>query len=159
MKIDLCKLLGVEEGEEFIVEFKDGHKSNCKYRVMNNIMEWSERGTKYDGDYNPTCFSLNDVNKVKNIIRLPKKKQFKDDELCILRNIDKEYKWIARDKVDKDEYDKYGNLNIYFGKPKKSTKSWLPSDVYCEFHGYNHLLQSIKWEDEEPIYIDDYVER
>ena len=67
MKIDLCKLLGVEEGEEFKIEFKDGHKSNCKYRVMNNLMEWSERGTKYDGVYNHSCFSLNkllNVNKL-----------------------------------------------------------------------------------------------
>ena len=68
MKIDLCKLFGVEEGEEFIVEFKDGHLNNCKYRVMNNLMEWSERGTKYDGVYNHSCFILNDANIVKNII-------------------------------------------------------------------------------------------
>ena len=92
--------------------------------------------------------------------KLSKKKQFTDDELCILRNIDKKYKWIARDKVCKDEYDDYGNLNIYLGKPNnKSTVSWLPSDIYCEFHGYNHLFQSIQWEDRKPVYIDNYVER
>lgn len=155
MKIDLCKLFNVEEGEEFIVEFKDGHTNDCKYRVMNNIMEWSERGTKYDGVYNHSCFSLNEVNKVKNIIKLPKKKEFTDNELYILKNIDKKYKWIARDKVDRY----YSNLNIYMGKPNKSTVSWLPSDNYCEFSGYNHLFQAIKWEDEEPIFIDDYVDR
>ena len=151
MKIDSCKLFGVEEGEEFNIE-----GFGIKYRIYNNRLEC------YDANFKEWIYSTLGFNKLiaSEIIKLPKKKEFNDDELCILRNIDKEYKWIARDKVDKDEYDKYGNLNIYFGKPtKKSTVSWLPSDVYCEFHGYNHLLQSIKWEDEEPIRIDDYVER
>ena len=150
MKIDLCKLLGVEEGEEFRLS-----KSDNNYRIYNNKLHY------YDYDYERWEKSHLDFNVVANmeVIKLPKKKEFTDDELCILRNIDKEYKWIARDKADEDEYDKHGNLNIYFGKPKKSTKSWLPSDIYCEFHGYNHLFQSIKWEDEEPVYIDDYVER
>ena len=146
MKIDLCRLFGVEEGEEFKIEgYEYTYIIKKQFLYILNEDRYSH-------------LEVNDlVNK--EIIKLPKKKEFNDDELCILRNIDKEYKWIARDKADKDEYDKHGNLNIYFGKPKKSTKSWLPSDIYCEFHGYNHLFQSIKWEDEEPIYIDDYVER
>ena len=152
MKIDLCKLFGVEEGEEFIVEFKDGHKSNCKYRVMNNIMEWSERGTKYDGDYNPTCFSLNDANKLKNIIKLPKKKQFSQETLDFFKCIDKKFEWIAKDKD--------GEVCIYINKPKKEDVSWdnfsfyKPLDIIKD-----SLFTEIKWEDEEPIYIDDYVER
>ena len=36
MKIDLCKLLGVEEGEEFK---RDGSKLYYKYRVHNNIIQ------------------------------------------------------------------------------------------------------------------------
>ena len=159
MKIDLCKLFNVKEGEEFKIEYIDGHINNVKYRVINNQMESSSIGGKYDGDYSYSLYPLNIVLEIKNIIKLPKKKEFTDDELCVLKNIDKKYKWIARDKVDRDEYDNYGNLNIYLGKPNKSTVSWLPSDEYCEFHAYNHLFQSIKWEDEEPIYIDDYVER
>ena len=154
MKIDLCKLFNVEEGEEFIVEFKDGHLSNCKYRVMNNLMGWSERGTKYDGVYNPSCFSLNEVNKVKNIIKLPKKKEFSKDELYILRNIDKEYKWIARDEED-------GGICIFIEKPLRKNHIWdlERSSHYMFFSCYNHLFNSIQWEDEEPVYIDDYVER
>ncbi len=146
MKIDLCKLLGVEEGEKFKV---DGHVDI--YFIQNGyIINDSFKRKSY--------LEINDlVNK--EITKLPKKKKFTDDELCILRNIDKKFKWIARDKVNKDEVNKYGDLNIYIGKPKESTTSWLPSDVYCEFHGYNNLFQSIKWEDEEPIYIDDYVDR
>lgn len=152
MKIDLCKLLGVEEGEEFKI---DGFKPI--YVIQNgylyNIYICGDGKKK-------SCLNINDlVNK--EIIKVPKKKNFTDDELCILRNINKKYKWIARDKIDRDEYNKYGNLDIYIAKPKKSTfaESWLPSNVNSELHGYNHLFQSIKWEDEEPVYIDDYVER
>ena len=156
MKIDLCKTFKVEEGEEFIVEFKDGHKSNCKYRVMNNLMEWSERGTKYDGVYNPSCFSLNDANKVKNIIKLSKKKQFTNDELFILKNIDKKYKWMAKDKD--------GLICTFVSKPIKTEKlwsdGWSNGDSYASLEAIkNSLFTEIKWEDEEPIYIDDYVER
>ena len=153
MKIDLCKLFGVAEGEEFKLV---SDNSESKYIIVDNILNLVIDNRKpYVSE-----LTINDINDYKlKIIKLPKKKQFTDDELCILRNIDKKYKWIARDKVDRDEYDNYGNLNIYLGKPNKSTVSWLPSDEYCEFHAYNHLFQSIKWEDEEPIYIDDYVER
>ena len=152
MKIDLCKLLGVEEGEEFK---RDDSKIYYKYRVYNNIIQHFDEVLKI---WEYSTLSINTLV-TSEIIKLPKKKQFTDDELCILRNIDKKYKWIARDKVDRDEYDNYGNLNIYLGKTNKSTVSWLPSDEYCEFHAYNHLFQSIKWEDNEPIYIDDYVNR
>ena len=152
MKIDLCKLFGVAEGEEFKLV---SDNSESKYIIVDNILNLVIGNRPYVSE-----LTINDINAYKlKIIKLPKKKQFTDDELCILRNIDKKYKWIARDKVDRDEYDNYGNLNIYLGKTNKSTVSWLPSDEYCEFHAYNHLFQSIKWEDEEPIYIDDYVER
>lgn len=148
--LDLCRLFGVEEGEKFkFYEYGD------IYFIQNGYLYFID----IDSIEKKSYLNINNVVG-KNIIKIPKKKVFTDDELCILRNIDKEYKWIARDKVCKDEYDDYGNLNIYLGKPNnKSTVSWLPSDIYCEFHGYNHLFQSIQWEDEEPVYIDDYVNR
>ena len=152
MKIDLCKLFNVEEGEEFIVEFKDGHLSNCKYRVMNNLMEWSERGTKYDGVYNSSCFSLNEVNKVKNIIKLPKKKQFSQETLNFFKCIDKRWRYIAKDKN--------GTISAFGSKPTKKERCWLNYEGFdCLDVFKDSLFDEIKWEDEEPIYIDDYVER
>ena len=156
MKIDLCKLFNVEEGEEFKFEYEDGSIRDIKYRVVNNIMEWSEIGTHYEGDYHLACFSLNDANKVKNIIKLPKKKEFTDDELCILRNIDKKYKWITRDKS--------GLICTFVPKPKKTEKfwagGWSDDASYASLVAIkNSLFIEIKWEDEEPVYIDDYVDR
>ena len=145
MKIDLCRLFGVEEGEEFKIEgYEYTYIIKKQFLYILNEDRYSH-------------LEVNDlVNK--EIIKLPKKKEFNDDELCILRNIDKEYKWIAKDRD--------GDLWIYTNKPKKeydrywkdcsSSKSFSfePLDIFK-----NSLFNSIKWEDEEPIYIDDYVDR
>ena len=140
MKIDLCKLLGVEEGEEFKIKgYEYTYIIKKQFLYILNEDRYSH-------------LEVNDlVNK--EIIKLPKKKEFTDDELCILRNIDKEYKWIARDES--------GSLCIFYEKPKKSEEMW--DNVICsdfiELGCFNNLFNSINWEDEEPIYIDDYVER
>ena len=144
--LDLCKIFGVEEGEKFKI---DGYEDI--YFIENGYLY-------YIGDCGEKKSYLN-INDVagKNVIKLPKKKEFTDDELCILRNIDKEYKWIAKDRD--------GDLWIYTNKPKKeddgywrdcSSKSlsFEPLDIFK-----NSLFTEIKWEDEEPVYIDDYVNR
>ena len=147
MKIDLCKIFGVEKGEKFKI---DGYEDI--YFIENGYLY-------YIGDYGEKKSYLN-INDVagKNVIKLPKKKEFTDDELCILRNIDKEYKWIAKDRD--------GDLWIYTNKPKKeydrywrdcsSSKSlsFEPLDIFK-----NSLFTEIEWEDDEPIFIDSYVER
>ena len=145
--LDLCKIFGVEEGEKFKI---DGYEDI--YFIENGYLY-------YIGDCGEkkSYLNINDVVE-KNIIKLPKKKEFTDDELCILRNIDKEYKWIAKDRD--------GDLWIYTNKPKKeydrywkdcsSSKSlsFEPLDIFK-----NSLFTEIEWEDEEPICIDDYVDR
>ena len=145
--LDLCKIFGVEEGEEFKI-----YGYEAIYFILNGYL--------YIIDINNTkkksFLSINDIVG-KNIIKIPKKKNFTDDELCILRNINKEYKWIAKDRD--------GDLWIYTNEPKKeddghwrdcSSKSlsFEPLDIFK-----NSLFTEIKWEDEEPVYIDDYVDR
>ena len=146
MKIDLCKLLGVEEGEEFE---RDDSKIYYKYRVYNNIIQHFDEVLKI---WEYSTLSINALV-ASEIIKLPKKKQFTNDELCILRNIDKKYKWIARDES--------GSLCIFDEKPKKSEEMWdnVTHSDFIELNCYNNLFNSIHWEDEEPIRIDDYVER
>lgn len=147
MKIDLCKLLGVEEGEEFT---RDDSKIYYKYRVYNNRIQHFDEVLKI-WDY--STLTVNALV-TSEIIKLPKKKEFTDDELCILRNIDKEYKWIARDEED-------GGICVFIEKPLRKNHIWdlERSSHYMFFSCYNHLFNSIQWEDEEPVYIDDYVER
>ena len=147
MKIDSCKLFGVEEGEEFNIE-----GFGIKYRIYNNRLEC------YDANFKEWIYSTLGFNKLiaSEIIKLPKKKEFTDNELFILKNIDKKYKWIAKDKD--------GLICTFVSKPIKTEKLW--SDGWSNGESYasleaikNSLFNSIQWEDEEPIYIDEYVDR
>jgi CRISPR/Cas system Type II protein with McrA/HNH and RuvC-like nuclease domain len=72
-----------------------------------------------------------------------------EDEKVILRNLPKEYKWIARD-CD-------ATLTVFEQKPyrKQILKFWLfgEEDSNCILGGFSHLFQFITWEDEEPYNI------
>ena len=149
MKIDLCKLFGVEEGEEFILETKDGWFNDLKYKIENNIIKVAT--IKYS-DYSQSSFKLNEFVCIEKIIKLPKKKQFSQDTLNFFKCIDKKYKWIAKDKD--------GEVCIYINKPKKEDVSWDNFSLYKPLDIIkDSLFDEILWEDEEPVYIDDYVER
>ena len=147
MKIDLCRLFGVEEGEEFKI---DGYEAI--YFIQNGYLY-------FIGDYGEQKSYLN-INEVvgKNIIKIPKKKQFSQETLNFFKMIDKKYKWIAKDKS--------GDIFGFEEKPKKDKYVWLCEeydyclDNTCCIDGLNQsLFNEILWEDDEPIRIDDYVER
>ena len=76
-------------------------------------------------------------------------KTFTEDEKIIARNIDKEYKWMARDSD--------GVLCVFKKKPRKSGNGWggWYSDGYKYISYFNHLFSAIKWDDEEPTRISD----
>ena len=150
MKIDLCKLFGVEEGEEFRIKHK-----NCVrfiYKIVGDSLMF--RG-KEEKDFWFSDLSVNVLLEIESIIKLPKKKEFTDDELCILRNINKEFKWLCRDRD--------GVLSLYMDKPKKyKVGGYWDDNNSCILDIEQiipHLFQSIQWEDEEPVFIDDYAER
>ena len=146
--IDLCKIFGVEEGEEF--KFADDDLKHCMYKVEDNVLKVKNLSLKRCREYLESAILLNTAVTT-DVIKLPKKKEFTDDELCILRNIDKSCKWIARDS----------DLGIYTEKPFKEDSVWegKPRSKYYGLYTFNHLFNSIQWEDEEPVFIDDYVER
>lgn len=71
-------------------------------------------------------------------------------ERTILENIDKEYKWIARDRD--------GDLSICLAKPRKESDIWNPRGFkYIDIKCFNHLFQFIKWEDEEAYNIEELL--
>ena len=130
MKIDLCKLFGVEEGEEFKIKLFGVIE---KYRFKNGKLEY------YDDFINKwveSKISINDILE-SEIIKLPKKKQFTDDELCILRNIKSEINTLGR------------NINGTIYVTSDYGKSYLKL--------FNNLFQSLDIGEE--IIIDEYVER
>ena len=77
------------------------------------------------------------------------KPKLTDDEKAILRNIDKEYKWIARDRSS--------HLYIFINEPFKIECMWYAEGDLTNLHIFKHLFQSIKWEDKEPYLIEDLL--
>lgn len=145
--IDLCKIFSVEEGEEFKIKGRD-YSTRTTFKIQDNKLFSSCCGLTGESG-----LQLNDLDDVEEVIKLPKKKEFKDDELCILRNIDSEYNWVARSSCE-------NTLLIFAKKPvKNDLKSWSTVGKNTIFNAYNHLFQNIQWEDEDPVFIDDYVER
>ena len=141
--IDLCKIFGVEEGEDFKLDSR-----NEVYKVINNKIY---RSDFFGVELIESCLSLNETTETK-VIKLPKKKEFTDDELAIMRSLPKLYEWIARDGS--------GRMFMYNVKPKRSDSYWeAQNTLWNSVVMFEHIFNSITWEDEEPVYIDDYVER
>jgi hypothetical protein len=143
--IDLCKLFGVEEGEEFKLTGRD-YSTRTTFKIQDNKLFSSCCGLTGESG-----LQLNDLDDVEEVIKLPKKKEFTNDELTIMRSLPKEYEWMARD----DD----GELYIFDKKPKNINGIWDNYDRIRDFDYFKHLFKSITSEDEEPVFIDDYVER
>lgn len=147
MKLDLCEFLEVEEGQEF--QLKGNYNT---YRIYNNKLEYKSSNTEWSESY---YLSINELIE-SEIIKLPRKKEFTEDELNVFRLIPKEYEWCARDKSK--------TLFLYKNKPIKDNSfigMWIDSDAdnSLSLKAFSHLFQSISYKDEEPIYIPDYVVR
>ena len=71
-----------------------------------------------------------------------------DAERVILENVDKDYKWIARDES--------GILYIYTEKPEKRSSYWN-EEIENELKCFNNLFQFITWNDNEPYNIEELL--
>ena len=80
-----------------------------------------------------------------------KKVTLTDDEIVILKNIDKSWAYIAREKS--------GELCLATDNMRKFYYCWDTDGFMDSLHWFNHLFQFIKWEDEEPYDIDDLLKR
>ena len=78
--------------------------------------------------------------------KLPK---LTNDEKAILRNLPKEYLYIARDRNSE--------LWIYTGKPYRSSEHWGCEKWAKELDLFKDLFQSINWENEEPYLISELL--
>lgn len=67
-----------------------------------------------------------------------------NNEYIILKNIDSDYQYIARDKN--------GLLYLYDIKPQKYNNHWN-GDESTEFNMYSNFFKFIKWRDDEPYFI------
>ena len=85
-----------------------------------------------------------------------RKPELSEVERVILENVDKEYKYIARDKN--------GCLFLYSKEISKFTDEWCfdgdkgTVGIHNGFNLFKHLFKMVKWEDEEPTLISDLLE-
>lgn len=136
----IAKELGVKIGEEF------------KISNMPNVYKFVEDGLigiKGNNTYYAYSTFYELITGKEKIIKLPQKPKLTEDERVILRNIPKEYKWIARDNS--------GGLFVYKNKPKKDGDRWIGYSFDYSIL-FQHLFQFIKWEDEEPYKIQELLE-
>ncbi len=70
-------------------------------------------------------------------------------ERVILDNLDKQYKWIARDESEK--------LFAYYRIPNKDTTFWRPADIQLTELVFPNLFKFVKWEDEQPYNIEELL--
>lgn len=108
-----------------------------------------------DNTNNQVVFKVKSYNYVQIIIELLKwleqeyiePTKLTDDEIVILKNIDKTYKWVARDS---------SNIPyVYKDKPIKDEYRWCGN--FISLMVLEHLFKFIKWEDEEPYNIDELL--
>lgn len=86
-------------------------------------------------------------------LTIPKEYQFSKKEKTILRNLDKKWKWIARDKNT--------NLWLFENSPYKNDDHYCwccGMEGYSNFKMFNHLFQSIQWTDYKPVEISKVIE-
>ena len=146
-----------------VVELRNGDNLLlCRWWTMNGgeLIDLSGNGYTISCIY--YCEDLTNVNGFENLDIMKVYKDYTckellwerketpkltEDEKAILRNLPKEYKWIARDKN--------GWIFLYTNRPVKSN-FWLNA---CESARlvFPHLFQFIKWEDEEPYSIEDLL--
>lgn len=146
-----------------IVETRDGEK------YIFNYIEGKSYFIRLDGaGFNPSKYykndlSIDDSNRESDIIKVYKDYTLKellwerkempklsDDEKAILRNIDKCFKWVARDKS--------GRLRICAGERLVKVEDYWYSKFYStQSFPYTQLFKFIKWTDDEPYLIEDLL--
>lgn len=148
LNLDLCKLFRVEEGEEFKIEYNDTVKDALTFKIIQNNLYG--RLSK-DDMYKLSSLGINSIKRIKNIIKLSQKKEFSQNTLNFFKCIDKRYKYLAKDKS--------GIVCAFCEKPTKKVSCWFYDRCHITKLFNQDMFDQIKWEDEEPVFIDDYVER
>lgn len=130
------------DGREPIKNYSDNltHKNVSKYDIV-KIYEFKNHYTLTD-IFNDYALQL--------IWQRPTIK-LTDDEKTILRNVPKEFNYIARDGDD--------TLGIYVIKPLKNDYEWRIGGIntYKYMGVFQHLFSCIKWSDDEPFNFREYL--
>ena len=147
-----------------VVETREGIKYLYHWKTSDKFLNLDYDGFLWIRNFDENLKCFDDLNELYDLNELDIMKVYKDytckellwerkdpkiteDEKVILRNLPKEYKWIARDEN--------GLIFLYAKKPSKCEYSWGG----CKYMllPLEHLFQFIQWEDEEPYSIEELL--
>lgn len=125
-----------------------------KKKMINKELDLDEIAKTMSNVLKKLTEALGNFNeeKIKEILTKSIKPTLSEAERAILENINKDYKWIARDRDEK--------LYIYTVKPSRSTlfNNWnLIEGKAGSMSIFNHLFQFITWQDDEPYNIEELL--
>lgn len=124
-----------EDGKEFLI---DTHRNNMIYKFMHGRLLFLRSYEKFESS------ELRVYEILRYNLRLKPQWKFTEDEKVILRNLNSKYQWLVRDNSSQTLY-------VYENKPEKENDEiWCPRFRVTPLFMFNHLFQSITWEDDEP---------
>lgn len=129
-------------------QYKQWHNENCKGQCEREYCEFKYVNCKEDSDacwvMHKNLFSDKFLNqKIKIEVKKPK---LTKDEKTILKNLDKKWKYIARD----DD----GSLFVHIAKPEKHYRYWNSGfGLYTQLDVFTDLFKFITYDDSEPYSI------
>lgn len=141
----------------YVVENSEGNKG-CIMLGDFEIIQWE------DGTWEYLEEQIDDIVKVSRPIQaggmyppfknmflsvIWERHTFTEEEIIILKALDSEYKYIARDFDDE--------LWVFFEKPYKRARKCWDSLQRCEMLPMSRIFRSISKDDEEPVCIADVL--
>ena len=112
------------------------------------VYQWTNLVTKVHVSNLKTLLDLTNPN-MKLLWKRQELPKLSSAERVILQNLDKQYKWIARDKS--------GHLFAFDSEPSKRHNVWVHCDYELTTLDFPNLFTFVKWEDEQPYIIEELL--
>lgn len=140
-----------------IVELEDGDKYLFLEGRFVNSRFWYDTDAKICKIFEiQEAYSLSDMlvfGKGLNLI-WERKPELSETERIILENVDKKYKYIARNGYIEEEG--MQELGLFEDRPIRINDYWYGAN--CVSFTFSNLFKMVKWEDNEPTLISDLLE-
>ena len=139
-----------------VVELEDGYKYLFLEGRFVNSRLWYDTDAKICKIFEiQKAYSLSDMLVFGKGLDLiwERKPELSEAERVILENVDKKYKYIARDGYIEEEG--MQELGLFEDRPIRINDYW--SGANCASFTFSNLFKMVKWEDEEPTLIADLL--
>ena len=149
--LEYGNVVETREGIKYLYHCKNSDKFlNLDYDGFLWIRNYRQDFTDIDGEVEFDIMKVYKDYTLTELLWERKEKpqpQLTENEKAILRNVPKEYKWIARDLS--------GMVYIFIERPEKGQAIWYGcGQPMIPFY---NLFQFIQWEDEEPYSIEELL--